>query len=296
MAQAFHITASYAFVPLERARLDVLRDQLVDFGHQHGMLGLVLLATEGVNATVSGTQEAIAEWKLMLAGTFGEMPFKDSIVDRPVFKHWSVKIKSEIVALKSEGVVPHGKRRHLAPREWQAVLESEDVVLLDTRNDYEYAVGKFTGALGGATKSFSEFPEYVRSAALPKDKKILIYCTGGIRCEKALIEMERQGYDNVYQLDGGILAYLEQFPDAAFEGECFVFDHRVAVDGRLRATTAYDLCPHCGHAGDRPVLCHCGKRHRVCGECHARDERRTCSKRCANEAVIVASSATTGKY
>lgn len=279
------ITAAYVFAAIPEGDLPALRTTLLAFGRTHGMEGLVLIAPEGLNGTVCGSEQAIAEWKRMLIHRFGPIEFKDSTVDRAVFKQWSVKIKPEIVALKQPGVRPAGKHRHVAPEEWHRMLQEEDVFVLDTRNAYEYEVGKFRGAVDPGLSSFHEFPAYVQRADLPKDRKILMYCTGGIRCEKALLEMERQGYENVYQLDGGILAYLERFPDGMFEGECFVFDHRVTVDRSLQPSQRYGLCPHCGHAGDKEYRCHCGVQARVCGHCAAHeDARRTCSKRCANEA------------
>lgn len=162
------------------------------------------------------------------------------------------------------------------------MLESEDTVLLDTRNSYETAIGKFRGAVDPGIEAFHEFPGFIQKAGLPKNKTVMMYCTGGIRCEKALLEMEKQGYEHVYQLEGGILAYLEQFPDKNFEGECFVFDHRVAVDQHLRPSTVYGLCPHCGHAGNVEIRCSCGTVQKVCSTCYSTASRKTCSKRCAN--------------
>jgi UPF0176 protein len=176
-----------------------------------------------------------------------DIVFKDSSADALVFKRWSVKIKPEIVAIKKSEIRPHGKHRHLTPAEWQQMLERDDVILLDARNDYEVAIGKFRGAIDPSIKHFSDFPAYVKQASIPKDKKVLMYCTGGIRCEKAIIAMEAKEYEHVYQLEGGILAYLEQFPEQSFEGECFVFDHRVAVDQHLRPSQQFVLCVECGN-------------------------------------------------
>lgn len=277
------ITAGYLFVSLEEASLPALRAAIMDFGERHGMEGLVLIAAEGLNATVAGTPETIALWKQFVEEHVGNVAWKDSVAADVPFRRWSVKIKPEIVALKQEGIVPNGKHGHLPPEEWHAMLAEDDVVVLDTRNDYETAIGKFAGAIDPHIAAFHEFPAFVARADIPKNKKVLLYCTGGIRCEKALLEMERQGYEHVYQLDGGILAYLEQVPDGAFEGECFVFDHRVAVDQYLQPSSRYGLCPHCGHAGSESVRCRCGEEQKICPACMAQESRRTCSKRCANE-------------
>ncbi len=244
--QALSITASYAFFPLTSEELPALQAQLKAFGNEQGMKGLVLLAPEGINSTVCGTPEAIAAWKQTLRMLKDDIQFKDSAADGLVFRRWSVKVKTELITLKQPGITPSGTHNHLSPSAWRQMLARGDVVVVDTRNDYEVALGKFRGALDPKLKHFQDFPEAVRAAAIPKDKTVLLYCTGGIRCEKAVLTMEAQGYSDVYQLEGGILAYLEEYPQDAFEGECFVFDHRVAVDQHLRPSVVYQLCTQCG--------------------------------------------------
>jgi UPF0176 protein len=276
------ITAFYKFLPL--AAVEELHAKLQDFGTEHGMRGLVLLAEEGVNGTVCGTPEVITEWKALLHELFGAIECKDSTADRLVFKRWSVQIRDEIVAIKQPDVQPRGVHKHLTPEEWHATLEKEDVIVLDTRNTYETDIGVFEKAMDPRIKNFQEFPEYVKKANLPKEKKILMYCTGGIRCEKALLEMEKQGYEHVYQLQGGILAYLEKFPHGKFQGECFVFDHRVAVNQELKPSARYSLCPHCGDPGDVHVACvRCATECVICARCQQHDACRTCSKECKNK-------------
>ncbi len=219
------------------------------------MKGLVLIAPEGINATVCGTEEAVGEWKRRMRELHPAMSFKDSGADAPVFRKWSVKRKPEIVAIKDPAIRPAGTHRHLSPAEWHALIARGDVTIIDTRNDYEVAIGKFTHAIDPGIRSFHEFPAYVRASGLPKDKKVLLYCTGGIRCEKAIIAMEDEGFTDVHQLDGGILAYLEQFPQGGFEGECFVFDERVAVDSQLRPSSTFTLCTGCGDPVAQTPLC-----------------------------------------
>jgi UPF0176 protein len=277
------ITAFYHFVDIAEADLPSLHQELMAYGQEHAMQGLVLIAAEGINGTVAGSAEVIGAWKKYLTGKFGEITFKDSQASGILFRKWAVKIKREIVGLGKPEVKPSGKHHHLSPEEWQKTLEQEDVVILDARNSYEYGIGKFAGAIDCGTRTFSEFPAFAEKAELPKDKKILMYCTGGIRCEKALIELESQGYQDVYQLDGGILAYLEKFPEGKFEGECFVFDYRVSVDGHLQPSKIYSTCPHCGNPGDMEIHCICGKNKNICKECHAQESRRVCSKRCKSE-------------
>lgn len=284
MTNAFTITAGYLFVPIPEGELDDLRSELLAFGDAHDMKGLTLIAHEGINGTVCGSAEAIAAWKELLISRFGPMEFKDSVADRQVFSRWSVRKKPEIVALKQPGVSPAGKRRHLSPAEWHAMLQEEDVVVLDTRNAYEVALGKFKGAVDPGIGAFHELPQAVRNGIVPKGKKVMMYCTGGIRCEKALIELQQQGYDDVYQLDGGILAYLAQFPQGAFEGECFVFDERVSVDAHLKPSRVYAICPHCGLPGTESICCaQCSHEQKICTKCAQVSYRKTCSKRCANE-------------
>jgi UPF0176 protein len=211
--------------------------------------------------------------------------FQDSKAGAQVFKRWSVQMRSEIVNLQLPDAKP-AQDTHLTPEEWHAMLQ-EDVMVLDTRNTYETNVGTFKNAVDPKLKNFQEFPEYVRSAGIPKQKKVLMYCTGGIRCEKAIHAMRAQGYEHVYQLEGGILAYLKQFPNAAFEGECFVFDHRVAVDQELKPSARYALCPHCGDPGDKTVACvHCTKSCVICTTCAAHEERQTCSKNCRHHHLL----------
>ncbi len=284
MCSQISITACYAFSDIAEDQLDALQTELRTFGQERNMQGLVLIATEGINGTVSGTGEAIGDWKHFLTERFGEMTFKDSVAENSAFKRWSVKIKPEIVALKNANIRPRGKYKSLSPAEWQKVIAEEEVVLLDVRNACEVAIGKFKNAIDPGMRAFSEFTDFAKNAALPKEKKVLMYCTGGIRCEKALLAMEAEGFQNVYQLDGGILAYLEQFPHNNFEGECFIFDHRTAVDQNLQPSSTYAICPHCGNPGDKMITCaHCSNDHKICSDCFAEESRRTCSKRCRNE-------------
>ncbi len=275
------ITAFYHFTALEAENLPSLRERLLQFGKQNGMRGLVLVAPEGVNGTVCATPEVILEWKkLVNEAVSAEVEYKDSYAEQLVFPRFCVKIKEEIVGLHQNDVHPNGDHHHITSEEWNRMMEEEDAVVLDTRNDYEVAVGKFEGAIDPKIKSFHEFPEYVKNCDIPKDKKVLMYCTGGIRCEKALLEMEKQGYKHVYQLKGGILKYFEECPQEKFEGECFVFDHRVSVDQHLRPSARYELCPHCGDPADQLISCdRCQASRKICEMCHTKGIR-ACSKDC----------------
>jgi UPF0176 protein len=283
MKPPVHITAFYRFTPIEADKLANVQRELKEFGMAGSMRGLVLVAGEGINGTVCGTAEVITEWKEYIADRFGEMRWNDSTAEKHVFPRWLVKIKEEIVALKQPDVHPSDLHKHLSPQEWEEMLKQEDVVVLDARNMYETKVGVFKNAIDPKINHFSEFPDFVKKAGIPKDKKVMMYCTGGIRCEKALIEMEKQGYENVFQLKGGILGYLKEMPEQSFEGECFVFDHRVAVDQRLEPSKKYGICPHCGNPAEEVISCtDCSKQAMMCSGCIGASVPVTCSKDCRN--------------
>ena len=274
------ITAFYHFEDLAPERRRTLETALYAVAKATGLRGLCLLGSEGLNLTCSGDDAAIAALKDLLARDFGAAAERaqDSRAERHPFRHFKVRRRVEIVTLGKPELVPRGPRvKHLSPAEWHRAL-NDDVTVLDTRNDYEVALGKFDGAIDLNTKEFREFPEKIRAANLPKDKPVLMYCTGGIRCEKAALEMEAQGFTDVRQLEGGILNYLKEYPEQNFAGDCFVFDYRVAVDQHLAPTTRYNLCPHCGQPASVPITCvQCGSPAEVCSTCEA-----TCSKNCAH--------------
>ncbi len=276
------ITSFYRFNPLTTETQDNMRAELEALSERTGLRGLVLLGPEGINSTCSGSADAIAELKALVARV-GVNEFKDSCAEKHPFNVFRIKIKDEIVTLGQPGVVPESERNaHLSPEEWHQALQDPDVVVLDTRNDYEVDIGKFKNAIDFRTQEFGEFPKALSESGIDRSKKVLMYCTGGIRCEKAILEARKQGFGNVFQLQGGILNYLEKFPNQEFEGECFVFDYRVAVDQRLQPTQKYGLCPHCGQPSNVPISCaQCGSEMEICPRC--RDAKiDTCSKNCAH--------------
>jgi UPF0176 protein len=248
----------------------------------------MILATEGINGTISGEASALRSYLDFVSETlsFPQFTCKVSAAPKRPFHRFKVRVRPEIVTLGKPEVqpLPSGSETHLSPAQWDAMAAQKDVVMIDTRNWYETRIGKFKGALDPQLNEFHEFPEYLKSANLPKDGKFLIYCTGGIRCEKAIVEMHNQGFEKVYQLDGGILNYLAEKPKQNFEGECFVFDHRVAVDQELKPTEIYGLCPHCGQPADKLVTClRCDDKVMICLKCSDMESSRTCSKNCANQ-------------
>lgn len=285
------INTFYSFKPLSADHLESIRSDLKAKAQDHNIKGLIILGVEGLNTTLSSENNENLSLFVDYIKKSLELPdfdIKKSLSDKHPFRLFSVKIREEIVTIGDTKIVPKLKHKnHLSPEDWNKMLEHPEAVIIDTRNDYEYEVGTFKGALNLYMKEFSEFPDKVRELNTDKDKPHLIFCTGGIRCEKAIYEMENQGYKNVYQLDGGILNYLEQRPEDKFEGECFVFDSRVAVDQHLNPSQKYSLCPHCGDVSEFEINCRrCDSPSKLCKTCKAkvdsseREDFETCSKNC----------------
>jgi UPF0176 protein len=282
----YYVTTFYKFQTL--ANPEQVKIDLEAKAESLRVKGLIIIGTEGFNATVScPVAEGFAEFKQFIRDYFQqpELFFKDSESPKAPFRRFKVKIREEIVTLGTPELIPdYQKNHHLSPAEWNKVMKEEnDFLLVDTRNWYETKIGTFKGAVNPGIDKFTEFPEYVEKHQIPKDKKMLIFCTGGIRCEKGILELQRQGFDNVYQLDGGIINYLQEFPNDQYEGECFVFDHRVALDQDLKPTTKYGLCPHCGQPSSKTVECkRCDTHELICEDCADIEWKKdTCSKNCA---------------
>jgi UPF0176 protein len=288
----FFISTFYHFI-----KVDSPEDFKAEFkakAEELKILGLLIIGEEGFNTTSSAeSQEALQAWKDYFKQKFNlkKLNNKDSVSDKPPFLRFSVKIRPEIVTtgrhdlhLDSQKV---GHNRHLTPEVWDRVMkeEREQIVIIDTRNWYEYNVGTFKGALNPNIEKFTEFPHYFENQKIGKEQKILIFCTGGIRCEKGILELQEKGYQNVYQLDGGILKYLEKKPHEEFVGECFVFDNRVAVTQDLKPSQTYKLCPHCGQpAAIKKECVRCDTEFLICDKCvELKTKKDTCSKNCANQ-------------
>ena len=244
------VAALYKFVTLED--FHELREPLLDVCIASGARGTILLAHEGINGTIAGTREAIDQVLAYLRSDprLADLEHKESFDDHLPFYRMKVKLKREIVTMGIEGIDPNSRvGTYVAPGDWNDLVNDPEVLLIDTRNDYEYGIGTFRGAIDPRTQSFRDFPAYVRSHLDPeKHKKVAMFCTGGIRCEKASAFMLEEGFAEVYHLQGGILKYLEEVPpqDSTWEGECFVFDNRVAVDHKLQKGQ-YDQCYGCRH-------------------------------------------------
>ena len=286
---ALCITTCYRFLPLTREAVTELTSDLKDFAADQDLCGQCLLGPEGINLGVAGHAPNIAAFKSWLAQRLNifELEFKDGACARLPFDGFRVKTRREIVSMGQPGTVPPSTQNyHLEPHEWKAALSEPGVVVLDTRNSFEIELGKFDSAIDLALEEFGQFPLALKNANLDKTQKTLIYCTGGIRCEKAILEMHAQGFTDVHQLNGGILNYLKEFPEQEFGGECFVFDYRVAVDQHLRPTAQYDLCSCCGQPGQSSVTCvHCQTSACLCRSCESRGIK-TCSKNCRHHVQI----------
>ena len=252
MQHTYLTTAMYHFVSLPH--FESLREPLLQFCVARDIKGTLLLANEGINGTVAGPEKSILELldylktDPLFENNFKSLGHKESWSDKHPFYRMKVKLKKEIVTLGVPGVSPTkivGK--YVKPQDWNQIISDPEVVLIDTRNDYEYAIGTFKNAINPKTNTFREFPEYVKTHFDPKKhKKVAMFCTGGIRCEKASSYMMSEGFDEVYHLEGGILKYLEEVKpeNSLWQGECFVFDQRVAIKHGLEVGD-YDQCYAC---------------------------------------------------
>jgi len=222
----------------------------------HHIKGTILLASEGINGTIAGLPDDIQHvlhflrTEVIFEGKFADLEHKESFADEHPFYRMKVKLKKEIVTLGVAGVSPTKQvGTYVKPKDWNALISDPEVILIDTRNDYEVDIGTFKGAIDPKTTTFREFPEYVaKNLDKTKHKKVAMFCTGGIRCEKASSYMMDQGFEEVYHLQGGILKYLEtvEEKDSLWQGECFVFDQRVAVKHNLEVGE-FDQCYACRH-------------------------------------------------
>ncbi len=242
------VAALYKFVSLPD--YVALRDKLYQQMVLNKVKGTLLLAEEGINGTICGTREgvdALSAW-LLADGRFNDLSYKESFADEPAFYRTKVKLKKEIVTMGVDGINPaHIVGTYVKGDDWNTLLNDPETIVIDTRNDYEVAIGTFKNAVNPNTTSFREFPQWAAdNLDSRKHKKVAMFCTGGIRCEKSTAYLKEQGFDEVFHLDGGILKYLEEVPaaDSLWQGECFVFDQRVAVKHGLEQGS-YDQCYAC---------------------------------------------------
>ncbi len=251
------VAALYKFASLPD--FEARQAPLLDMCLSNDIKGTILLASEGINGTIAGSRDgidAVLDHIRSLPGC-RDIEHKESQSDTPPFLRMKVRLKKEIVTMGVPEVDPtQTVGTYVDPADWNALIADPDVILIDTRNDYEVSIGTFKGAINPETQTFREFPSWFRAQdelapdAL-KDKKVAMFCTGGIRCEKATAFAKANGLEDVYHLKGGILKYLENIPedDSLWQGECFVFDERVAVKHGLEVGK-YDLCRACRYPVD----------------------------------------------
>ena len=243
------VLAFYKFIEIED--IDDLRLDLLELGDSLDLKGTILIAHEGINSTLVGNKKNLEEFSSWLTDRFGCLPFKWSSAEasNDVFFRFKVKIKPEIVTMGVSELDMRSVGRHVSMEEWNELLEDPDVIVIDARNDYETDIGGFPGSIIPDTKNFREFPAWVDKELNEKEnKKIAMFCTGGIRCEKASAYLMNRGFNDVCQLEGGVLKYLENVDEEnnRWRGECFVFDQRVSVNARLEQGR-YNQCFACRH-------------------------------------------------
>jgi UPF0176 protein len=261
------VAALYKFAPLDDR--EALKAHLIALGEREGVKGTLLLAPEGINGTIAGPRASIDHMleALRALPRFADLTHKESSANTPPFPRLRVRLKKEIVTIRDPLADPNSAiGTYVKPTDWNDLISAPDVILIDTRNDYEVEIGTFKGAIDPATASFSEFPKWVRDNLDPETHpKVATFCTGGIRCEKATALLKNLGFPDVFHLEGGILKYLEEIPEAEskWQGECFVFDGRVSLGHGLEPGT-HAMCETCNHAypKTRSVCPNCGSTRR----------------------------------
>ena len=246
----FIIAAFYDFKPLKD--LEQLQLAFRDFLEQRSIKGTILIAKEGINGTIAGSKAAIEEFEVFLKAIklFNQSNYKTSHASFKPFPRLKIKIKDEIVTIANELADPrHDVGKYIDPKDWNTLIEKEEVLVIDTRNTYEVSIGTFKNSIHPETTNFREFPGWIdalEKSELDKNTEIAMFCTGGIRCEKASSLMKRKGFKNISHLKGGILNYMKAIPErnSLWKGECFVFDDRVALNHNLEVGS-YDMCHGC---------------------------------------------------
>lgn len=285
--KSYRVLLYYKYVHIEN--YEEFAAEHLKFCKDLGLKGRILVAEEGINGTVSGTVEQTNHYiKTMHSDPrFADMEFKIDEHDGHAFKKMFVRPRKEIVSLRLENDInPNEKTgKYLSPKEFYELMQQDDVIILDARNDYEYEIGHFRGAINPKVDAFRELPEWVKeNLAEHKDKKILAYCTGGIRCEKFTGFLIEEGFKDVNQLHGGIIMYGkdEEVQGELFDGKCYVFDERISVRVNQKEDIIVSNCYHCGKKEDRYVNCanpECNLQHVCCEECEVKHHR-SCSEEC----------------
>ncbi len=233
------VAAFYKFTPI--AEPLVLREFIKSLGEQLNLLGTVLIANEGINSTLSGEPASIETFfqELESHPEINSLTIKYSETEESPFRRWKVKVKPEIVTMGIPSIDPNQLvGSYVSPTEWNTLIQDPNVILIDCRNDYEFIQGTFDGAINPETETFTQFPEFINQNLKVTNQKVAMFCTGGIRCEKATAYLRQLGHNQVFHLQGGILKYLEEIPpqESLFQGTCFIFDDRRTLDHDLKPT------------------------------------------------------------
>ena len=278
------VSSFYKYIKIGNAP-DFAREHL-EFCLSLGLKGRILLGEEGINGCVYGTKSQVEKYKNELRKNhlFSDIEFKENAAEKPAYRKMFVRVRKEIVNFGFNVDLKNGGG-YLTPLKLKEMLDrNENIALVDMRNDYEFRIGRFRNALNLPIENFRDLPKTIDNIKNFKNKKIVAYCTGGIRCEKASAFLKENGFDNVFQLKGGILKYGEEFPDTYWEGKCFVFDDRLAIQLNKNNVESLTECEWCKKKCDDYVNCHnldCDKLFICCESCRE-NHNKSCSEECAN--------------
>jgi len=275
------VSCFYKYVKINNA--EEFQQEHLEFCNSLGLKGRIMIGKEGINGGIYGSKEQINKYKEIITKNplFSDMEFKDQVTHKRAYRKMFVRLRVEIVAFENE-VDLKNTADYVTPKEFKKILDDkEDVVLVDMRNDYEFLVGKFKNARTIIMQNFRELPGKINEIEDLKDKRIITYCTGGIRCEKGSAFLKENGFKDVSQLKGGILAYVKQFPDTYWDGKCFVFDDRLVIPINIK-DDPISSCPWCKIKSDNMLNCHnlgCNILFTCCEGC-VEKHNKSCSKKC----------------
>ncbi|MBQ4875097.1 MAG: rhodanese-related sulfurtransferase [Rickettsiaceae bacterium H1] len=265
----FTIATFYRFVELENYQ--DMQDVIKEFCSEQKIKGTILLAEEGINATISATTSAMDNFFTFMSKDFrlADLKWKKSYAQYQPFERMKVRLKKEIVALGVSNLNMNNKGKYISPEDWDDFISQDDVLLIDTRNTYEIKLGRFNNSVNPKTYNFRDFPSWVKQLKISKKTKIAMYCTGGVRCEKSTAYMKQSSFNNVYHLEGGILNYLKQTKNKKknWSGDCFVFDDRIAVDDFINPSENIK-CTLCGNEVSTDDLKSVTAGKVICENCH----------------------------
>lgn len=271
----YSVVTFYRYVGLADPVL--VREQIREYCQNHNLLGRILLGKEGINGGVSGLKVDIDNFKLWIQSFFPKLTFREQFCEMNSYHKLVVRVRKEILTLGIDADLSK-KGKHVSPQEFKSLLDDPNVVVLDARNSYEYKIGRFKNAVEINTGLFSEFPKFAKSLEQFKGKKIAMYCTGGIRCEKSSALLRGMGFDDVVQLEGGIINYVNTLGSDGWQGSLYVFDDRqVSLIGSPSAA-----CELCGKLSSFMINCHnleCDKQFVCCADCQS-SMNKTCSDVC----------------